>query len=178
MKNNNLVHIHEAGHAVAALHFGVSFKSVDIIPEYIYHVPGHSSGGLRRCELSFIERSYADGIEPSIEGYFKRDCIILMAGIVCEAKYKNKKFILCPDMIIDDGMSDLQSISELSKIAICNDTDVIGAYMNYVASLTVFLFNGNPGLWQVCKEIATKLLSRKSLTHKECLRIYNEILNL
>jgi len=169
-KMNSLAHIHEAGHAVAALYYEVTFKSVDIISGVINHVPGHYLGGLKGCEMCIVEAPVSAGKE----GYFKRDCIIYMAGIVSEAKYKTEKFNLSQYLAVQDEMSDIKIIKDLSKIAICDDDEVINSYLEYVAALTVYLFDSKQEIWEACKAIASALSDEKSLSHKECLSIYNE----
>ncbi len=121
MKHNT--HIHEAGHAVAAIYVGLKFKSIDI-----FHVEKYLGmvSSAKLLDISYL-RKY--GFPETDNGEIERNCIFLMAGMVCVAKNENKKFSIPDSTFFENREHDLSVIHDLSEIAICNNKMAIKAYM-------------------------------------------------
>ncbi len=168
------VHIHEAGHAAAALFFNTRFKSVDIIPSD-EKIKG-ALGAVRECETLTASEIQTKGLHPMMEIKLKRDCIISMSGLVSEAKFNNKRYAMRLHHILGNGKHDLSEMFKLLNVAICNDGHVVDAYAKYIAAETVFLFDSNPLLWQSVLNISAALLDKKELTYKQCKAIYSKVM--
>lgn len=161
IKGLTAVAYHEAGHAAVHLKLEIPFNKVTIVPD------GDTSGCV---SYNVSKRSYKklidDGtLSPRDEIYFKKEMIIYMAGGVAEAKYlKTKHF--SPG----SGSDHKECVDIVLRVLQCNG-QTASAYLNYIIEEAKAWLD-NPELWGYVEKLAGELLERKTLSYKECKKLY------
>lgn len=165
---------HEAGHVVACIYFNIPIKKVSIIAyEDTFGRVTHSGNAKLFKALENGE------LTAMMERYFKQMMIMCLAGPIAEAKYRRQDNW--------DGcgyQSDLAQVSGL-LLRMFGSENVWNAYVKYISEETKDLFEcykdfeenkGIGPLWKYVEQLATILMERGSVSGKDCVGLYRNIL--
>lgn len=142
---------HEAGHAVAAMHYRIKFKYVTIIPDY-------ESAGHVRNQRKVDEITVGQFGRDRLEKYL----IYILAGNAAIKKLTGR---------YDNwGASADHAHAADIVLATFGSIEVANAYLKYINLSATAFVNANQH-WVIIEKVAQQLLERKTLTQKEVFEI-------
>lgn len=144
---------HEAGHAVTALHLGMKFKYVTIVPDLEKGSVGHI-----RHQRGLTEHAVDNISRDKLEKHLK----CTLAGNAVEKKLTGRY-----DNVGASG--DHEFAADL-VFRVFGSPEIANAYLKYISLATTALVNTDH-IWEIIEKVAQQLLERKTLTQDEVFEV-------
>ena len=135
--------VHEAGHLLLAVHFGVEIDYATVIP------PTLDSFG-----VVYMNQEHLDALPPADA------CVIFCAGGIAEMRHLKKKSFFFPD-------GDQQHFERAISRAATEDRDRIRREAKYIANAMIVRN------WELLDRLARELYVKQTLTEAEAKQIIN-----
>jgi hypothetical protein len=151
---------HEAGHCIGHLVTGIIFESVDILPEY-------------NCDGKCVTRGKVTQAKIQ-QNFSKYDLlIVLYAGFISEAKYRNYPLFLCEILTSANSSPEYKYANEIL------DNCIAIGYLSSKGKLRGDIKQKTRNYvnlhWNLIEAIANALLERKKLMYQDVLKIVQSL---
>jgi hypothetical protein len=162
---------HEAGHVAMAYYHGRAINHVSIIGTW------DSAGHVEQTHNVPSVQPPIDVLVESWTNYKKQwldwSIMELMAGSVAELQHDYKSCIKDFNISAQGDMEQMLRWAELLQVDFPNDQQ-----LEQLFTATHNVFNPDGKIWKFVCRLTTHLLKKETLTHKQCKKLWNSIVDI